>query len=922
MSDFDSMVDDSAKAQAPAMPIAAAQHQNFDSMVDDNTKTNTSAPDFDSLVDDNAKYQSPGQTIAAGAEAAGRGLLGPVAPYLERVAGVHASDIRERAEAHPIIAGVGETAGLVGGLLTGTGEAALMTKAGEIATHAAGLGELAANAPYIARVGSAAVRQAAEMAVLQGSDEVAKRVMQDPESSAQHALGHIGLAAALGAAGGSLLEGAVNPLWKATVGPKVEGAFKALTSRLGGVEGAINTTADELEQSAGVVIPHEIKSVINDAPGMKEAHSILSQSDTTLAGRRYQKNLNNLNDELGNKVAESLGKTPQEIERAPDLDKYNRGSSIAESIHDDLKKEVTEIGDRYDALENQFKAAPLSKADLQSINEQIAQKSMEKGWDKAESDTISKFASNVMEKMGKQETVADIKKFITNLNDAHPFGSSTYQAAKDIKGILREAQNRVMATKILEAGGTVEEAAARLKNFNQLNTDYRSLMDKLDGLNEHLHVGRYEGPQSFLTALKELGTTKGERVLERTSGKNNANILEVLKDFPSTLEKVKQFHIDTIIDKASTKTAEGTRLNVNNLIKNIEGLSPQLKELIASPEQHTAIDSVGQILESLKDPHHNWSNTGRTAEKLGHGSISPLSLLAIVLGHAEAGLLSFFGKLGFNEGKDALRLFTMKFLSSSQPIKSEGIKAAVNYMEAAYKSESLMNKAVKSVFKPGAQVLAESAIPKAAEIAKLEKLVAKRNDSDSRMLNADNTSLGHYMPDHQAEGAKAIINAKSYLQSIEPKPVKLGVLDKEIPPSSAAVARYHRALEIAQQPAIVLQHCKDGTLQSTDMADLNAMYPAVYKSLSSKLTEEMVTHKAEDEPIPYKTRMCLSLFLAQPLDSTMSPNSIMAAQPKPQQQPSQPPQEKGQKKAQALEKGTSSYKTPTQAAEGRKASPR
>ena len=98
--------------------------------------------------------------------------------------------------------------------------AGLMGEAGEAATKAIGLSPTAG---YIARVGSNVVRQAAETAALQVSDEASKMVADDKNAPAtvENALANVGLAAAIGGAAGGIWTGAVSPLWKATVGNKV-----------------------------------------------------------------------------------------------------------------------------------------------------------------------------------------------------------------------------------------------------------------------------------------------------------------------------------------------------------------------------------------------------------------------------------------------------------------------------------------------------------------------------------------------------------------------------------------------------------------------------------------------------------------------------------------------------------------------------
>lgn len=129
------------------------------------------------------------------------------------------------------------------------------------------------------------------------------------------------------------------------------------------------------------------------------------------------------------------------------------------------------------------------------------------------------------------------------------------------------------------------------------------------------------------------------------------------------------------------------------------------------------------------------------------------------------------------------------------------------------------------------------------------------------------------------------------------------------------IARYNKALDIAQNPTIVLQKVKDGTLQPSDIADLHGMYPDLYKSMSAKLSNAMQSHHADEEPIPYKTKMGMSLFLGQPLDVSMRPESIQAAQPIPSQ-PQQPQQgQKASKSMNSLGKSNKNYMTPNQTAE-------
>lgn len=349
-------------------------------------------------------------------------------------------------------------------------------------------------------------------------------------------------------------------------------------------------------------------------------------------------------------------------------------------------------------------------------------------------------------------------------------------------------------------------------------------------------------------------------------------------------------------------------------------MNPQVKGLIADPQQHEVISSIGQALESLVDPDKNYSNTARTMMKLTKHTPSAISLVAALMGHAEAGVLSFLGKIGFTEGKDALKLGMMRWLSAEQKINAPGFKSMVTFFDNAYKGQMAIDRGAKAIFRSASPVLTDSMMPSTSEINKLDKLVAAHRDEPAATVAGNDGDLGHYLPQHQVALAQYSTQALKYLQSIEPQPFRTGPLDKEIPPTPAQEARYDRAKTIAIQPSFVLQQVKDGTIIPTDIIDLKSMFPAVYNDMAQKIQANMIDMHDKDKLIPYRTKIGISMFLGQPLDASMSPDSIMSAQPAPKQpqQPQAPQGKKGSTKE--LGKSNSTYMTPNQAAEEHKSS--
>ena len=193
-------------------------------------------------------YGSPMEKLKTFVEGMGQGLVGPLAPMAERAMGVNPADISGRPEANPYISGAGKFVSLVAPLVYSggasaaaraaveSGEAAteatgvlakvadygtvggLMDTVGNLATKAVGLGNLSKDAGYAAKVGSSIVRNAAEMAIMQSSDEASRIAASDDASqlSVEQAIGNVGAATAFGGLTGGVITGAVSPLWRAT----------------------------------------------------------------------------------------------------------------------------------------------------------------------------------------------------------------------------------------------------------------------------------------------------------------------------------------------------------------------------------------------------------------------------------------------------------------------------------------------------------------------------------------------------------------------------------------------------------------------------------------------------------------------------------------------------------------------------------
>lgn len=894
--DFDSMQEDQPAAPPAQAPDSQSQ----------------STQDFDSMTDDSEKYGTLGQQAIAGLEGVGQGLIGPVAPLVERSMGVDPQGILNRASAHPVTSAVGQGFGLVGGALTGTGEAALMTELGEGAAKAAGFGAESLGA----KIGSSIVKNAAEMAVLQGSDEVSKMVLSDPDTSAQTALANVGLAAALGGAGGAFMTGAVSPLWEATAGPKVNELLNMVKNHVnGGGKLVLSAEKEAALKTLGIEADPVLRAGISDDAKAQDFFSDLRRSEKP----EVLDSIDTLRKNASDSVMQSAGVTADEV---ANYDENEAGHGLLDTFKREYNEKYSPVADALQKRDTEAATIPLTEDSRYDKYNKILEDGMSKvGTDSPYYKEYDNYGNRLLAK----ETIGDVDKLKTEIYNRIKGmnGPGTdfnlKNALQDIKSSLSDFQE----SQISRTGRQIQapELASDLLNQRaEANRSYAEFAKMSDDLTSHLGVGEFRGAGSLQSKLTDQVTP--EQLLRKFSIKNNSDFTPFLqKNFPDTLEHVlanerKQVMRPAVL--AANKKGE-VPIDINKLhdiiSKGMAGKSGYMRTIL-NPDMVSKVEAAKTLVNAIPSPR----DSGTPAGIMKIFKSLPTSALAAVgwlTGHGPIASL-LFGETANRMAVDApqaYKLAYLKFMASDQPIEAKGFKSMVDMFDNTYKGAKLLNTAASNVFKSGASVLSSSQVPSAIELQKLDKLVSKNQDHPNELLNAQNGSVGHYLPNHQTALTQASTQAQTYLQALKPQPKSPNPLDKAIQPTPQQEARYNRALEIAQQPSIVLQKVKDGTLQASDIKDINGMYPALYKQMTQKLSNEMTSANSREEVIPYKTRVGISLFLGQPMDSSMTPNAIMAAQPAPKPQQSPQPQGKNKRSTSNLGKSNKSYQTTTQSAE-------
>jgi hypothetical protein len=853
-------------------------------------------PDFipeDKFLSDEDKFGSTDQILKTFGEGMGESLTFGLSTGAQRLAGVKGEDITGRREENPIAHAAGQVAGIAAGMFIGTGEAALLEKAGMA------VGKKIVGESLKAKVGSGMAKLATENALFQAGDEVSKMFAGNPTQSVGTAMADIGLAGIIGAP-----FGAVPPLWKATVGGKVSELLTAIKNKAGGIEGELSQPVKEAIENAGVNLPAEIKAGLSDDPIVQNAFKTLQQSDTTKSGIALQESYGKVKTELADSMIQSLGKSQDSIPALKDLSDAKAGVDMGDILAKEVAEKFDPIIEKFDKVKTEFADAELladTFADqmapgglgmervpvggtISTASERLGKLAMEQGWLAAREGADPALVRMAMKNLPKQKTLKDLSNLISaigkrgeELSSPTNFGPS--RTAQMINGVLKDAESDVIIARLGQKNPMLAD------EYRAVKAAYREASLLREELQSKIGVKSSLG--RFADSIKDHASSNAEKLLARLTKTNDADLIRLLQEqFPATANAVKEYQLNSILATAAAKAKPGELINSNALIKAIDNLSPEMRAFAVPPGAVDRIRAVGTLLDQFSKAPHNFSNTARTADKLFEyvpaSAVGMITMMAggnPVLAGAAGILTKYLGK----DVPDALRLSMLKFLGSPHAVDSAAFKAMNDVAGAVVKGEKAVNRATRAVLRPSGSKATHREVSE-NDRRKLDKQLLALQDDPSPLLNVAGDTA-HYLPEYATAMGETAARAVNYLNSLRPDTQKALLLDAEPEADPVKKAAFERALTIAQNPLIVLEDVKDGTLVPEDLITLQNVAPGLYARMREKLTAELVDRTAEEEPIPYKTRLGLAMFLGTPLDSTMTPEAIQAAQPKPEAPP-------------------------------------
>ena len=772
--------------------------------------------------------------------------------------------------------------GMAGSLMAGAGVPALIAGGTKALLGVTGIKALAAaeGAGVFTKLGAAALTGAIETGALTGSDKISKAMLGqkdgDPSAAASSALTDIGAAGLIGGLFGGAGEAAGLGL-KGIANSKISNNISKNVADFG-------SRWNQIKQFSG----DRVASLTDELSNYLGATNSATSEVYGLSGLK----------DSAVKALAPKEVTPALIEQVQGLD-----STVASKL-----KDMASAPENY------------PKYLTDGFAKQVGD------WQAAINDpnTAPYDVFNATQKL-KQYTQT-MAKYDFTVNQFHP----GFKFKSDMSDLAHELKTS------LEDSGVWGKAGDLQKGVNEAWSDFAG------------------GKKSPLADFKKKFTSEvqGERVIDPTKvntylnqlGKPNAEIKQdIMDNFLNASDKFHQ-EVGKLHDALGVENSivppptDFARLTAN------KDLSPGAK--LADYLQNHGLEKLGAgAVQGV---------TSGVAGTVGSMVAGPFGMATGLLAGQQAGkaitplVERIIGPAAKNMSENSIAA-VLRVISSGNPTDMTG---ALNYAKSVTRGQNMLNNATSSLFKTGAKAVSDEindrdkkklmdyitnggAMQEAKEDLKPQAeqqgstpAFAKGGEVNPKTIKTiqktkEPTALEQHFPEQNMILNTAKGRISNYLGSLRPSdtPSKLP-FDKAMPNVQQNRA-YDNALHIALNPVSVVNRIKDGTLTVEHMKHLTQMYPEIHKQLSQKITEGITHTQMDEDRVPYKTRQMMSLFLGAPLDSTMTPQSIMAAQStykpigqKPQDQAPDKPM-KGRKGKSAIDKEPAEYTTPAQAGQKR-----
>jgi hypothetical protein len=745
------------------------------------------------------------------------------------------------------------------------------------------------------KLATSATKLGVEGATFSAPVALTEAALGDPDLAAETLLMN-GLAGAALGVGGSAVKNltklgldavAPNLLGKAAVvGPDGQ-----VVEQASGMLGSLfkqKPNAPQIEEAFKVIDAPVMEGALSDSKFIQDLDSGLTKK-VSQAGVEHQEKWQNVYDKLDATTKESLassspttalqagedaqGKIIAEIERRnqPFQERYQKFKEISDTITIPDEK-------RLNLYNNMLKVADDNRAIGQSLRPEI-----------------KKFGDNVLafEKASDLDVVSrQIGQEIESLKRAGKF--EDVNVLKQLKTKVDDfAENEILRqAKVIEKEGLPEAQALAKEVIAEkasLKKDYSEFSEFLEGTGDITGIKKKGGAATMSGKIDKFA---GEKFVNRLfDTKDYRKLAAFKKEFPEAFDVVAGFKKNELLQKA---TSDG-RVKFDGLLRELDKFSPEVRELLFTPEQLEKLGAVNTIWRA-KPKDINPSGTARAIEMNNFIAGGTNSAIGATVGGMIGGPVG--AAVGAGVGFASNKITgSLKDRAAAALIKSTHANSLL-YTEQAMKKTALaldkipeaLDEMVKKTSKPvrntsvGAigRFLGDGNAKKTKleQFEDLSNRVAEFNENPAYAtdkVSGLTTGLNRGAPTVANNFATKNAVLARYIQEMMPKALTISSPFKQVrwKPSDFELSQFERRIHAISDPMSIVEDLKNNNLS---MEAVNAV-KTVYPKLFEKIQEKVLNHFMENpQTVPYQQRIKLSMLLDQPLDSDLQPVNIASLQ--------------------------------------------
>ncbi len=873
---------------------------DFDSLTPDSAPV-SSAPQgsFDSMVDDEDKYGGiSGSAKAFGAGAARGATFGLSDQAMTRSGLVNPETLKGLEQTNPGSSIAGEIAGVVAPMALGDAAGAanlpgLVSKlGGGVERGVAKLLPQAAVGKLGASIAAKAAGFGTEGAIYGLGQSISENALGDHDLVSQQTLANIGMSAAfagglgslVGAYGGraaSVIADASSPEEKLAA-QHAMGALDpaspegALVGTAGGAKEKLSMlealraqkeNASEILKAGETLGAPVLPAQTSASKFIQDATSSLSKTPS-IPGVITQQAISKGFDAVDTTMKDVLGS-------AEHLSPYDAGSLIKEQVQktvDDMYEPLKAGYAERTALGETIQLPDEARLKLWNKLQETAQNTGSVGSE------ASKLVESYADKALSQNTVKQLDELISEIGEKQ---TSAYRAGETknsvalgaLKDDLKDFQIREITKQGKELAKSVGPEAEQLaeeavQKHKEVTKQYAQFKEILSDLGSDQRLGKTKTHGQVGNVLDGI---PNEKVLGKMFDPKNADGLARLqKNFPEVFKTLMEQKKSQILQES---LVDG-RIQVGKVLRQLydeNKMSSKVRGLLFSPQDLEKLNASKTWVESLpKDI--NPSGTGKA-----------LAFHNLITNPFKASAQNFLGYA------------TQKLIDhfAGSPEEASKIMTLANTQKAAQKTSSQVESGISNILGKTARPLAEKAFSKIYDNEDYKKKTdaIKEAANNFGMLHqriAESTQgIYNHAPNTAGSMQIAMGRAMQFLNSKIPQSAPISMFGENSEPSTAEVSQFKRYYDVVENPLSALKQVKAGDILPETIETLQSVYPQLYQHMQQAMVNQIGEMKNK-KSLSYQTKMAISQFMGQPIDSSLNFQSVMNNQ-QAFQQPAQAP---------------------------------